>query len=313
MPQLFSLIIAPDPALGRLDYDSLPDQALMEMLIDGMPEEDKKQFQDAKGNFLDVCEWSVVTCTDERVTSVKLSADLRSDVFQTLLNRAEAHQKFCEEQFSFQFLPSQVDVFTGDRSNLHGTLDTHDLPRMLRALRIAMNALRGTISWSGLPNKLDFMNIEHNNFVGSLALNDLPQNLRTLVASWNEFSGEIDISDIPPKVELLNLSRNSFEGSLDFSLVSNRLKSFYAANNRFRGSIDLSKRPHSLEQIWLNGNALCGDILLIDAVGLDTSGVKLDAGCFKEIKEVNGGKLKIQSSSVRGRGACRTILTIQGS
>ena len=320
MPHLFSFIIAPDPALGRLDYDSLSDQALMEMLIDGMQEKDKKEFQDASGNFLDVCEWSIVTCTNKRVTSVNLSADLLPDIMETLLNYAHAHhkserqhQKSRKKQFPFKFLPSQVDVFKGARSDLQGTLDTTDLPKVLRELRIAMNALYGTLSWSGLPRNLEVMNIEHNKFSGSLALNDLPQNLRKFKASANKFSGEIKISAIPPKLEHIDISLNKFEGSLDFSAVSPHLKRFDAGRNRFRGSIDLSKRPHSLEQIWLNRNALCGDILLIDAVGLDTDGVILDAGCFKEIKEVNGGKLKIQSSSVRGRGACRTILTIQGS
>ena len=35
-----------DPSLGRLDYDSLSDQALMETLVEGMNRTDKRRLQD---------------------------------------------------------------------------------------------------------------------------------------------------------------------------------------------------------------------------------------------------------------------------
>ena len=63
-------LLAVDPSLGRLDYESLSDQALMEMLIDALPTEEKAMFKDANGNFQDVCEWTNMDCTDERVTEV---------------------------------------------------------------------------------------------------------------------------------------------------------------------------------------------------------------------------------------------------
>ena len=52
--QMFYLaVMAIDPALGRHDYHSLSDQALMEMVFDGMKAEKKQKLQDEHGNFLD--------------------------------------------------------------------------------------------------------------------------------------------------------------------------------------------------------------------------------------------------------------------
>ena len=67
-------LLSIDPALGRLDYDSLSDQARMEIFIDGLTEETKKHFQDPKGGFLDISEWSGVFVTDDgEVTDVDYS------------------------------------------------------------------------------------------------------------------------------------------------------------------------------------------------------------------------------------------------
>ena len=53
-----------DPSLGRLDCNSFSDQTLMEMLIDGLDEKSKQKYRDNKGTYLDVCEWSSVTCDE---------------------------------------------------------------------------------------------------------------------------------------------------------------------------------------------------------------------------------------------------------
>ena len=77
-----------DPSLGRLDYESLSEQALMEMLTDGMDEGGKSGCKDDTGNFLDVCERRGVGCVNSRVHSVTLYG-----------------KKFSEKQIPFTFLP----------------------------------------------------------------------------------------------------------------------------------------------------------------------------------------------------------------
>ena len=140
---LFTVLHSVDPALGRLDYESLSDQALMEMLVAAMPDEDKKELLDGNGNYLDVCEWSCVKCKDERVFQI--------DVLE---------RPFSEKQFPFWFIPPSVDTFAaGDEKGLSGTLDTGDLPRGLRYLDIEMNCLHGEFKTKELPAKLEFIYI----------------------------------------------------------------------------------------------------------------------------------------------------------
>ena len=67
----FRLFLSVDPSLGRVDYSSMSDQTLVEMLIDGFDDETKKTFQDSEGAYLDVCKCSGVECNDyERVIEI---------------------------------------------------------------------------------------------------------------------------------------------------------------------------------------------------------------------------------------------------
>ena len=50
--------------LGRFDTDMLPDQLIMEAFMSQFNEWTQARFQDANGDFLEVCSWSCVTCTE---------------------------------------------------------------------------------------------------------------------------------------------------------------------------------------------------------------------------------------------------------
>ena len=60
------LISSTESSLGRLDHDSLPHQALMEMVIEKFDDEAKEEIQNDNGEFLDACEWEEVDCDDEQ-------------------------------------------------------------------------------------------------------------------------------------------------------------------------------------------------------------------------------------------------------
>ena len=118
-----------DPSLGRLDYDSLSDQALMETLVEGMNRTDKRSLQDGKGNFKDISAWRFIKCTDDRVTQIY------------------AFQKtYAKRQFPFEFIPSQVSKFSMILCGLYGTLDTSQLPLKLTRFNVPQNALYGSIT-----------------------------------------------------------------------------------------------------------------------------------------------------------------------
>ena len=134
MGMICAALISVDSALGRLDYDSLTDQTLMEMLINGMDEDDKNLYQDESGNFLDTCEWPGVECTktesdDDRVVKIILNS-----------------MTFSAKQFPFNFLPPMVSYFDATNSNVHGTLETSHLPSKLTILFISFNKLHGPLN-----------------------------------------------------------------------------------------------------------------------------------------------------------------------
>ena len=60
-------LLMTDPSLGRLDYDSLPDQSLMGILIEGAAEEFKEAMKDSIGCYRDVCEWECITSDEETI------------------------------------------------------------------------------------------------------------------------------------------------------------------------------------------------------------------------------------------------------
>ena len=72
----FQLFLSVDPSLGRVDYNSLSDQTLMEMLIEGFDEETKRRYQDSHEMYLNVCELSCVVCDDdERVIEINIDSE----------------------------------------------------------------------------------------------------------------------------------------------------------------------------------------------------------------------------------------------
>ena len=132
-----------DPSLGRLDYESLSDQALMEMLISGMTTEYKQVFQDENGHYVDVCEWKTfgftnISCTDARVTDIKA-----------------VRYAFNDAQFPFEFIPPLVKSFWMMDCNLHGTLNPSVLPQNILKFDVGGNSLDGSIDCKGFPKKIE--------------------------------------------------------------------------------------------------------------------------------------------------------------
>ena len=245
-----------DPALGRLDYDSLPDQTLMEMLFDGLSDDAKRVFHDSNGNFKDVCDWapcdvplSGINCRDDHVWYI---------VFRE-------GKDFGTKQFPFNFIPLNVKVLMLESCGLHGTLDTTLLPRNLEILSVFDNSLCGTIAWNMLPRGLYDMSISTNFFSGRIILADLPRGLDVFYASWNKFSGEIAFSDLPDEIDKIHLTNNQLEGSIRIlSPLPFNLSHLYLENNEFCGDVLIMEEPGDYFVIDARGNALSGTVVLYD-------------------------------------------------
>ena len=242
--------LAIDPSLGRLDYDSLSDQALMEMLIDQMDTKEKNYFQDDNGNYKDVGEWPGVQCSesdDERVVTIELSG-----------------LTFSPKQFPFKFIPPMVSYFGASQSNVQGTLEASHLPSKLTALYISHNKLHGPLNFAEFPRQMEKMHINANKFCGSLQLADLPRSLKDFIADKNQFCGEINLNDLPPAMEEFDVSNNILTGSVHIERLPEGVKDIILSYNSFLGTFRLMAITENLSYIDVRGNALSPTAVLGD-------------------------------------------------
>ena len=239
-----------DPSLGHLDYESLSDQSLMEMLVTGMDEASLSGAQDANGNFKDVCEWKDVRCTNDRVTKV----------FMYFL-------EFTGGQFAFEWIPPLVRELTLNACGLRGTLDTAALPPVLVDFQVPGNRLHGELDWKALPRKLEKLIICRNEFTGSCVLADLPDTLIILQAEKNKFSGVLNLEKLPAALKSLDLCQNELHGSIHIEGLPQSMGKIALKGNAFTGDLRIVDYPESLQTLAVEDNRLSGTAVLSEVQG----------------------------------------------
>ena len=248
-----SVLLFVDPHLGRLDYNSLSDQACMEILVDGLKKSSKRQFQDEHRAYLDVCEWRsmfqrAVTCNaDGLVTRVHFRYQMNGSV-------------------NMAFIPPHVRSFSAYwNKNLIGTVDTRLLPQALEKIYIGFG-FYGTFDMAALPRRLISLEIYQNSFQGRLDPSNLPPRLKRIDAHKNQFSGSVELSNMPSTLEYLWIQKNNLSGSLCLSSLPAALISIKLNNNAFSGGIEVTNLPVSLVLIDVATNDLRGRVILQDKV-----------------------------------------------
>ena len=263
---------AVDSALGRLDYESLPDQALMEMLIDGMNEGAKAEFQDGNGNFLDINDWDGIICLPrDQVREINFSTKV-----------------FSNKCFPFELIPAKVDGFEASDTNMHGTLDTSVLPHDLQLFDVCINFLHGTINLKGFPRGLQDIHIDDNDFSGSLVLSDLPDSLLSFHAGSNQFSGEISLNSLPRRMHILSLHQNLLTGSLHVQNLPEFMEEISLSINSFTGEFCLRSFPKTLRDVDMTCNALNAKAVLTKASGPMHFALQIDG--ITSVVDENGEK-----------------------
>ena len=236
-------------ALGRLDYSSLSDQALMEIIVDGIPASERDAFADEHGGLTDACEWDSVTCVDERVTEISFVC-----------------YEFEKAQFPFDFIPPLASIVIVEECAIKGSLDTAVLPHRLIQLNVGINSLHGTIDFSKFPQGLMRLRINVNTFEGNCVLEELPATLMYFDASENKFTGEISLNNLPHALHELNLAGNALTGSLRIESLPPSIRTLWLASNNFAGEFTLLVCPRSLQRININKNELSGTMVLLRSI-----------------------------------------------
>jgi hypothetical protein len=207
-----------DPLLGRLDYASMPQQALMEMFIDGI--ENREKICGSKEEPADIEKWEGVRLNENgdvtKITCVAMNL---------------------EGSVNVQWLPSTIERFQMDNNRLTGTIDLTSLPPPMKYIYLSDNHFTGTIDLCHLPECFQFLNLTVNNLNGTLNLENLPQSLYSLSLGHNEFSGTVSLVNLPDGLKQLAIQSTKISGRTDFSKLPNSLAKFNFSNTQLSGEI----------------------------------------------------------------------------
>ena len=250
---LFHALLSIDTGLSRVDPSTLSEQTRMELFVDGLDDQSKKQFQDSDGGYIDIEDWPGVTL----------------DAEQNVTNITWKHEEhFVKGRLSFDMLPSHLKEFNitfkpfakNFSVRVTGTVDAAALPRGLHRFIIDSQKLGGSLDLPALPEALHFFRMNYVRLSGSLVFAGMPQRIAHLDLSCNEFTGTLNTADLPRSLERFLISYNQLHGSLDLSALPPRLVLFTVAKNNFSGTLNLQRLPVTLAEVYLTDNAFHGEL-----------------------------------------------------
>ena len=230
-----------DSSLGRVDRESLPQQTLMEMVIDGI--KNKEEICGDVDEPEDIEEWKGVTIEDGQVV--------------------EIGWRVCklEGSFHFEWLPISVRKFSVGRNHkITGTLDCAALPTSMEKLNITRNKFTGSIDLESLPEGMEEIDVSVNELSGSLRLESLPDTLSNFIAFNNQFSGSVNLTQLPAALSCLDLENNRLSGSVVLTQLPSSLCLLFLSNNQFSGALDLTRLPSSMSVLELDNNSFSGTV-----------------------------------------------------
>ena len=185
----------PSSHLGRLDYASLSQEILMELLIEHIEKKEKITTEDDT----DIESWNGITCNEH------------GDVMRVNWGFLNIRGKI-----DLQWLPSTIKYFQISGNSFKGSADFSRLPTKLESVELGGNSLDGAIDLTALPESLVTLTAQYNNFSGSLELTSLPDALKHLYLNNNKFEGYVNFGALPDSLCALNLSGNALlEGRLE--------------------------------------------------------------------------------------------------
>ena len=211
-------LLAIDPSLGRLDFDSLDDQARMEILVEGLDDSSKSTFQDDDEGFYDVCEWIAISC-DEVGNVNDLTFENEEPLSGTL---------------NLDFLPPKlISVAICHHEGITGTIDMTSLPHFLKNCRFYCCSYTGSCVLTDLPSSLSEVDVGYNLMSGTLDLTKLPESLTDIDVSYNRFTGTLNLLHLPSGIHRVDFSNNILSGRLDLSIAPAGLTTVWANDNPF--------------------------------------------------------------------------------
>ena len=259
----FQILLGVDASLGRLDYSLMPDQALMEMLVEGLNDKTKEKYQDKHGMYLDVCEWSGINC-DAHQRVIRIYMEYTESIYMDVSSEnARSSLELCH-------VPPKVKVLkiiSKPRGKLTGSADLTQLPSGMKALCLTFNQLTGQIDLTQLPCGMETLGLDNNQLTGVVDLTQLPCGMETLGLNNNQLTGVVDLTQLPGAMKTLWLSFNELAGAIDLTKLPGGMKTLRLGFNELSGAVDLTQLPDEMEFLYLHNNQLTGAIDLTQLPG----------------------------------------------
>ena len=250
-------------ACGRVNYELLDEQTLMELLVQDVNEIQELQTDD--GEFLQLSLWPGIVLDEEsHVREIEYSKHISFEMFFDGSNYRD-YTIGPNGSMGFQWIPRHVIVLKILLLDLEGTIETDMLPPVLIKMDLSCNKFSGTFRMSGLPRTLQYLRLDTNCFVGS-----------------------VDLSSMPPSLRICHIADNRFEGQLDFRNLPSNLDTFFAHGNHFSGSIDFQYLPDTLQNLNLVGNEIKQEKLIVRIPRSGPVFFHLDFQKFGEIIDTHG-------------------------
>mmetsp|Transcript_21779 Transcript_21779/g.33846 ORF Transcript_21779/g.33846 Transcript_21779/m.33846 type:complete len:213 (-) Transcript_21779:45-683(-) len=175
--------------LARLDYESLSQQTLMEMVIDQIVRKDL--ICGSADTPKDISEWNYVSLNEH------------GEVVEI-----DSTGQPWEGEFGFEWVPATATRIRLVQKCLSGTVAFDKLPCRLEELILSGNLFSGSADFTQLPDGMRIIGLSRNFFSGSIDLTQLPKTLTQLYLSYNNFSGETDFSQLPESLVMLYVESN---------------------------------------------------------------------------------------------------------
>ena len=250
---MLSFLCTDDTGLGRVNYTTMSEQSLMELLVADLTGAEK--FHGPDGNFLPLEEWSGITFSkDGNVRDISWSNN----------------------------------VFLGNNRVLPGgTIHLRWLPRTLRKFTISSMGLHGTVDGQALPDTLAIFSLHDNKIGGTVETRNLPAKLMSIFFSKNAFSGTLDLENLPPNLRALHANSNRFEGSVCLEKLPETLQKLHLDDNCFSGTVYMGNLPSELHHLSLGGNNIQQEVLIFEQTE-EIEVVLLDEDSFMRIVDKAG-------------------------
>mmetsp|Transcript_2619 Transcript_2619/g.4035 ORF Transcript_2619/g.4035 Transcript_2619/m.4035 type:complete len:299 (-) Transcript_2619:86-982(-) len=238
-------LVTADPSLGRLDYDSMTQQALMEIAIGEFSEKSQEKFKDENGNFGDIRDWE----------GVQVDANKSVEVLEWHSSTRIGHKSENHGTIRLGWIPKTVQTILLMNRGLEGELDCAKLPKALRQLEVDRNRLTGSVEFAALPSGLQSFHANDNLLSGTIDLTQIPSSVWSVTLGGNLLTGSIDLTELPGSLSVLVLSRNQLTGDVDFRELSENLESVFLHGNAFEGTLFAgSYIPDALQDWTFYGN-----------------------------------------------------------